>query len=190
LWHLFKDEQRKVLDQVLRSTLEGVEISFRKMVEKNYPIMSFLQSLQMPLPKPLMVAAEYIVNMDLKRAFEGEDLDTEKLEGLINEAKKWSLEIDKGTIGFAANVWINSLMEKLRQRPEEIPLLEKVENVLGLLFSLAAELDLWKAQNTYFSLGKVWFGPMKERAEREDDLGKQWIEVFDRLGSRIQVKVS
>jgi len=189
LWHLFKDEQRKVLDQVLRSTLEGVEISFRKMVEKNYPIMSFFQSLHMPLPKPLMVAAEYIVNMDLKRAFEGEDLDTEKLEGLINEAKKWSLEIDKGTIGYVATSWFNSLLEKLRQQPEEIPLIEKVENVLGLLFSLSAELDLWKAQNTYFSLGKVLFGSMKERAERGDDLGKRWIEVFDRLGSRLQVKV-
>ncbi|OGP99166.1 MAG: glycoside hydrolase [Deltaproteobacteria bacterium RBG_19FT_COMBO_46_12] len=190
LWHLFKDEQKKVLDQVLRSTLEGVEISFRKMYEKNYPIMSFLQSLQMPLPKPLMVAAEYIVNMDLKRAFEGEDLDTGKLEGLINEAKKWSLEIDKRTIGFVASKWMDAFMEKVKQHPEEIPSYEKVGKVLGLLSSLSAEPDLWKTQNIYFSIGKQHYGPMKQKVEAGDDLARRWVEVFGQLGSRLHVKVS
>lgn len=189
LWHLFKDEQRKVLDQVLHSTLDGIEISFRKMYEKNYPIMSFLQSLQMPLPKPLTVAAEYIVNLDLKRIFEEEDLNTEKLQSLINETKKWSLEIDKGTIGFVANSWINSLIERINQQPEEIPLFEKIESALKLLISLSVELDLWKAQNAYFSIGKKLYDPMKEKAEKGDDFAKRWIEVFHQLGSQLHVKI-
>jgi alpha-amylase/alpha-mannosidase (GH57 family) len=189
LWHLFKDEQRKVLDQVLRSTLEEIEISFRKMYERNYPIMSFLQNLQMPLPKPLTVAAEYIVNLDLKRIFEEQTLNTEKLESLINETKKWSLEIDKGTIGFVANEWINSLIEKIRQQPEEIPLFEKMENALKLLISLSVELDLWKAQNTYFSITKKLYRSMQERAEKGEDLAKRWIELFHRLGNQLHVKV-
>jgi alpha-amylase/alpha-mannosidase (GH57 family) len=190
LWHLFKDEQRKVLDQVLRSTLEGVEISFRKMVEKNYPIMSFLQSLHMPLPKPLMVAAEYIVNMDLKRAFEGEDLDTEKLEGLINEAKKWSLEIDKGTIGFVATSWLNTRMEKLHQQPEDVASLEKIEKVLQHLKSLSVEPDIWKPQNECFLIEKKHYRAMKERAAKGDDVAKRWVEVFPQVCSHLTVKVS
>lgn len=189
LWHLFKDEQRKVLDQVLHSTLDGIEISFRKMYEKNYPIMSFLQSLQMPLPKPLTVAAEYIVNLDLKRIFEEEDLNTEKLQSLINETKKWSLEIDKGTIGFVANSWINSLIERINQQPEEIPLFKKIESALKLLISLSVELDLWEAQNAYFSIGKKLYDPMKEKAEKGDDFAKRWIEVFHQLGSQLHVKI-
>lgn len=155
LWHLFKDEQRKVLGQILRSNLEGVEISFRKVYEENYPIMSFLQNLQMPLPKPLTVAAEYIVNMDLKRAFEGEDLDIGKLEGLISEAKKWSLEIDKEMIGFVATSWLNTRMEKLRQQPEDMASLEKIEKVLQLLKSLSVEPNIWKSQNECFLIEKT-----------------------------------
>ena len=50
--------------------------------------MSFLQSVRTPLPKPFSVASEYIVNLDLKRIFEEEDLNLEKLESLIKEAKK------------------------------------------------------------------------------------------------------
>ncbi|MDP3015620.1 MAG: DUF3536 domain-containing protein, partial [Deltaproteobacteria bacterium] len=189
LWHLFKDEQRKVLGQVLHSTLEGIEISFRKIYEENYPIMSFLQSLQMPLPRPLLLAAEYVINLDLRRIFEGEEFNGEKLENLIEEAKRWSLEIDKDTTGFVVNSWINSLMEKLHQTPEELPLFEQIEKALGLLSPLAIDLDLWKAQNRYFAIGKERYPLMKERAEKEDNFAKSWVEHFRQLGAYLHVRV-
>jgi alpha-amylase/alpha-mannosidase (GH57 family) len=190
LWHLFKDEQRKVLDQILASTLEGVEISFRKMVEKNYPIMNFLLSLQMPLPKPLTVAAEYIVNLDLKRVFENEDLDTEKLESLIHEVKKWSLEIEKETIGFAATSRINAIIKNFAEQTEETALIEKMENVLAFLISLSVTPDLWAAQNTYFSIARGLNRSMKERAEKGENKARHWVERFQKLGERLHVKVA
>jgi alpha-amylase/alpha-mannosidase (GH57 family) len=190
LWHLFKDEQRKVLDQILLSMLEGVEISFRKIIEKNYPIMNFLQRLQMPLPKPLTVAAEYIVNLDLKRLFENEDLNTEKLESLIHEVKRWSLEIEKETIGFAATSRINSIMKNFAEQAEEVAFIEKMENVLASLISLSATPALWAAQNTYFSIAKGLNRSMKERAEKGEDSARHWVERFQKLGERLHVKVT
>jgi alpha-amylase/alpha-mannosidase (GH57 family) len=190
LWHLFRDEQRKVSNLVLGSVLEGVEISFRKMYEKNYPMMSFLQSLKMPLPRPLSMAAEYIVNLDLKRIFEEEDLNLEKFEGLLKEARRWSIEIDKETIGFVATSWVSSIMERLQGQPEEVVLFEKVEKVLMFLSSLSVKLDLWKAQNACFSIAKTLYRPMQEKAERGEGLAKRCIELFHRLGDRLQVKVT
>jgi len=38
LWHLFRDEQRKVLGQILESTLNEVEASFRQIYERSFPI--------------------------------------------------------------------------------------------------------------------------------------------------------
>ena len=188
--HLFKDQQRKILNLVLSSVLEGVEISFRKMFEENYPIMSFLQSLRMPFPKSLSAAAEHVINSDLKRTFEQEDLNVEKVEGLIREAKRWSIEIDKKTLGFVATLWINSIVERLQERPEEVAFYEKMENVLMLLESLSTEPDLWKAQNAYFSIAKRLHGSMKERAEKGEDLAKRWIELFEKLGDRFHVKIA
>jgi len=189
LWHLFKDEQRKVLNQVLRPIMEGIEISFRKVYEENYPMMNFLQGLGMPLPKPFSVAAEYIVNLDLRRIFEAEDFHSEKFETLVKEAQKWSLEIDKETIGFVATSWINRLMEGLIQDREEAPFLEKIENALRLLNALSVELDLWGAQNICFSIGKEWFHQMKEKADQGDAAAKSWTEVFHQVCSHLQVKV-
>jgi len=190
LSHLFKDEQRKVLNQVLLPIMEGAEISFRKIYEENYPIMSFLQSLQMPLPNPLTVAAGYIVNLDMRRIFEEEDLNIEKLESLINEAKKWPLEIDRGTIGFVATSWINFSMEKLSQQPEERALLGKIEAVLRLLDSLSVDLNLWKAQNTCFSVGRgELHREMDESVEKGDDAAKSWNEVFHQVCSYLNVNI-
>ena len=188
--HLFKDQQRKILNLILSSVLDGIEISFRKMFEENYPIMSFLQSLNMPFPKPLSAAAEHVIHSDLKKTFEQDDLNLQKLGGLIKEVKRWSVEIDKETIGFVATSWINASVERLLERPEEATIYEKMENVLMLLGVLSIEPDLWKAQNAYFSIAKKLRGSMKERAERGEESAKRWIELFQKLGDRFHVKVA
>ncbi|MFQ5861686.1 MAG: DUF3536 domain-containing protein [Candidatus Brocadiales bacterium] len=189
VWHLFRDEQRKILNQTLYSTYEGIEASYRQIFENNYTLMNFFQHLQIPLPRPISVATEYIVNRDLRRVFEENDLDTGKLESLINEAKRWSIEVDTTTIGFIACSRVNSLMEKLSRRPEDIALIEKVDNVLQLLTSLSIDLDLWKAQNIYFAIGKKFTSTMKERAKRGWYFPNQWLEAFYKLGRHLHVKV-
>jgi alpha-amylase/alpha-mannosidase (GH57 family) len=189
LWHLFKDEQRKVLHQVLRPILEGIEVSFRKIFDESYAIMNFLQGLQMPIPRPLAVAAEYVINSDLKKAIENGEWNTEKMENSVKEAKKWSLEIDKETIGYVAAAWINASMERLSQQPGEMALLEKVEDILRLLNSLSIEADLWRAQNACFSIGKGLGREMKERMEKGDDAARPWVETFDQLCSHLRVSI-
>jgi alpha-amylase/alpha-mannosidase (GH57 family) len=190
LWHLFRDEQRKVLNQLLRSTMDGIEASLRKIYEENYPVMSFLRRLMMPLPKPFSAATEYLINLDLKRVFEDEELNIEKFENLMKEAKRWSVEIDKSTIGFTGTSWINCLMEKFKQQPEEIGLMERLENALTIFTAQNIKLDLWKAQNVYFSIEKKWYAPVREKADQGDDHAKRWIDAFHKLGSRLHVKVT
>jgi hypothetical protein len=135
------------------------------------------------------MAADYIINADLKRIFEEVDLNTEKLEGLINEIKRWPIKLDTATIGFVASSWITSMMERLNQQPEDITLFERIETILKLLRILSIDLGLWEAQNAYFSLDKRLYAAMKERSEREDPLAQSWIESFSRLGHHLHVKI-
>jgi len=190
LWHLFKDEQRKVLQEILRSTFEGIEVSLRKIYEENYTIMSFLKSLRMPLPKPLAIAAEYTVNVNLRKIFEEENPITEKLQSLIHETKQWSFDVDKSTLGFVATSWINAHMGRLIKEPENSSFFEKMETMMRLLASLSATPDLSGAQNHFFSMQKQLYGSMKGRAEAGDEAAKKWIEALHRLGALLYVKVS
>ncbi|MEA1943755.1 MAG: DUF3536 domain-containing protein [Euryarchaeota archaeon] len=188
LWHLFKDEQRKVLNQILDPTLNEIEASFRQTYEQHYPIMQVMRELQIPLPKALAITVEFILNTDLRKLLETEELDLEHLQKLVEEAKKWSFELDMTTLGFVASQRINSLMEKLSMTPEDVSLLETIETIFRTLSALSLELDLWKTQNIYFSISRQLNGGMRERAEKGDQTAKKWVEHFNNLQDYLYVR--
>ncbi|MBI5740892.1 MAG: DUF3536 domain-containing protein [Nitrospirae bacterium] len=189
LWHLFKDEQRKVLDLVLKYTYENVEASYRQIYENNSSIMNFYQNLLHRIPRPFLSAAEYIINTDLKRLFEEEDLDTERLKKIMDETRRWYVKIDTTTIGYIASTWVNSVMERLSERPEDVGLFDTIDETFELIKPLSLSLNLWNAQNIYFSIGKNILSGMKVRAEGGDPAARKWVEGFTKLGYYLHVKV-
>ena len=188
LWHLFKDEQRKVLNQILEPILSEIEASSRQTYEQHYPIMQVMRDLRIPLPKALAAIAEFVLNTDIRKSLETEELDLEHLQNLVEEAKKWSFELDRTTLGFVASKRINSLMEKLSRTPEDVSLLERIETIFRTLSALSLELDLWKTQNIYFSISKQLNGGMGERGESGDETAKKWVEHFNNLQDYIYVR--
>ena len=189
LWHLFRDEQRKVLEQILDSTLQEIEASFRQIYEHHYPIMLVMNEMRIPLPKPLATAVQYILNGDLRRLLEREELDFERLQEIVEEVKRWPFEFDKTTLGFIASQKMNALIEELSKTPEEVSLLETLEALSRIVSQLSLELDLWRAQNIYFSIGKQLSGRMRERADTKDQIAKKWIDLFDSVGQYLHVRV-
>ena len=189
IWHLFKDEQRKVVNQILELTYRDLEISYRRIYDNNYAIMNFLRDLNIPLSKPFAMAAEYIINVDLRRLFEAEEIDLQRLESLISAANKWQLALDVDLLGFTASPWIGNAMERIRGRPEDAPLLEMTAGALRLLETLPVELYLRKAQDSYFSLGQAFHGSMKDKAATGDETAQKWVTGFESLGPLLNVKV-
>jgi alpha-amylase/alpha-mannosidase (GH57 family) len=189
LWHLFKDEQRKILHQILQLTYEDVETSYRRVFENNYAIMNFFHSLNIPLPKPFSSAAEYILNNDLKRIFEDTEFDIERLEKLIVDAKKWSIKIDTTIMGFVVSSWVESAMEQLSEQTHNIHLFEMIDNVMEILKPLSLTLNLWKAQNIYFSISRKVLRYMEDRVSNGDREAMRWMEEFRRLGDYLHVKI-
>jgi alpha-amylase/alpha-mannosidase (GH57 family) len=190
LWHLFRDEQRAVFSRILESTLSEVQVSFRQVYEHNYQIMQVMRELHNPIPKALMTAAEFTINSGLRAALESEETDLEHLRGQIEEARKWGVELDRTTLGFVANRKIDSLMRRLSDTPEQIPLLKEAASLVGLLGPLNLALDLWKAQNVHFSIARQLRQPMRERAEAGDLEAAEWLEHFDSLGSHLGVRIA
>jgi hypothetical protein len=133
LWHLFKDEQRKVLNQILSSTLKDIENSLLQIKEHHFPITQAMSQMNVPLPKALAVTMELAFNIDLLQALENEPLDTNRLKNLVVQARRWSIEVDKTTLGFVASNEINNIMQKFLRQPQDIGLLEAVDSLLSIL---------------------------------------------------------
>lgn len=190
LWHLFKDEQQKVVEEILRSSLQDVETAYRQVVEHHSHFMNFLTEIHAPLPRPLVVAAETVINSDLRHIFEQEDLDTESLHRLINDqVRRWGIPLDKTEIGYKASWKIDALMEKLGQDPDNLPLLEQIEEMLKIISPLQLDLNLWKAQNIFFVLGQENYPPISEKASQGDEQASKWIERFKRLAEHLRVTI-
>ena len=59
---LFRDEQRKVLNLMLESSLAEAETVYRQLYEQQVPLMRLLTDLAMPLPKAFSMAADFFLN--------------------------------------------------------------------------------------------------------------------------------
>jgi alpha-amylase/alpha-mannosidase (GH57 family) len=188
LWHLFKDEQRKILNQVINSTLEESESSFRQTYKQYYPIMQVMEGMIMPLPRAFYTAAEFTLNTDLRNLLEAEQLDLDGLKTLIREIKRWSIEIDKTTLNFVATLKVNALLEKFHHNPEDSLMLGLIHNMLELFQALSLELELWQAQNIYFSIGKKTYPEMLGKANAGSNNARGWIKHFNKLGQHLQVR--
>jgi hypothetical protein len=68
---LFRDQQRRVLNTILGSSLSEAEAHYREIYELRVPLMRFLTDLGIPLPRAFQAAAEFTINGDLRRIFGG-----------------------------------------------------------------------------------------------------------------------
>ena len=187
LWHLFRDEQRKVLNQILDSTLKEIEASFRQIYERHYPVMQVMREMRIPLPKAFASAAELIIGTDISQELQNEELDFEEIQKLVEETKKWSLELDRKSLGFVVSQRINSVMQKLSVAPDQVALFETIEGIFRVLSDVDLQLDPWEAQNIYFSIGKEHYDLMEGRAAKGDQAAQRWLEHFNRLGESLHV---
>jgi len=192
LWHLFKDEQRRVLDEIMKSRYEEIATFYRSIYKSNYRLMNSLKSLGSPIPPDFLCAAERAVNMELREIFEGR-FSIRRLEQLVADAGRWPLTIDTSGIGLAAISWLDNGMKRLveePENPESIPGMEEMKDALRVLHSLPAfQLDVWRSQNMYFRLKGRIGNLMSERARKGDEEAKRWIAAFRDLGAHLRIKV-
>jgi len=185
IWHLFKDEQRRMVYELLSDTWEEIERSFRHIYEQNYSIMLMLRNMNMNLPKALAAPAEFILNHDLCEVIQAEEMNVDRLRELTDEAARLSLQLDKETLRFEASAKINTLMEMFEQSREDIRILSTIESVLKILMGIVPDLDLELAQNLLFTIGKEKYPQMKEKGAAEDGEAANWVELFELVAEHL-----
>jgi alpha-amylase/alpha-mannosidase (GH57 family) len=188
LWHLFKEEQQKILNQVLSSTMDDIETSFRQIYDHHYPLMQIKNDISLPLPRMLMTIVEFVLNRDINDVLEADDVDIKRLKQLVEEMKRWSFKRDQANFSFLSSQKINGLMKRLSDHADNIYLMEKIITVVELLGQLSPDLDLWKAQNTYFAKGRKIYPEIIAKAGT-DELAARWVKLFDQLGEILQVDI-
>lgn len=185
LSHLFPDERRAVVREILESTLGGLEAVFRQIFEANTPVMQAMKELEVPLPEALSTPAEFVLNSNFRRLMSQDKPNFDELEKLAAEFEFWSFKPDPVPANFLAGRRIDSLMARWAERPDDLAALKSVEKAFAVLAPLAMEFDLWRSQNIYFSLGKAAGKNRTARAATGETKLQEWWDLFAEVGRRL-----
>lgn len=189
LRRLFRDEQRRILREILEANLARAEASYRLLYETDAPLVYFIRSLNMPVPNRFRMAADFVVNTDLRREFESNSPDLEKCKLLLEEVARIGAALDQQTLEFALRRTIERMARSFGRDPTTIEGLEKLNGMVALARSLPFPVELWTAENIYYAISRSLCPERKEAARKGDEQAKEWVALFESLGANLRMRM-
>jgi alpha-amylase/alpha-mannosidase (GH57 family) len=187
---IFHDDQREILNIIMKSTLSEAEAVYRQLYETHAPMMRFVSDLRAPLPRAFSMAAEFALNGSLRAAFEDVDnLDFTRINALFDEARANKVPLDGDTLGFALRKAIRHLSEQFLENSDNLELMKKLEAAAGLARNLPFEVNVWRSQNNYYQMFQKVYPGWVEKALANNPEAAEWVEHFVALGKNLAVKV-
>ena len=186
---LFRDEQRRVLKQILGSSMEGTRILYRQTYTHHVSLMRFLIDLGIPLPKPFLCTAEYVLNFGLRDAFEEADFSSDTIQGLLREATALHIDPDAMGLGYVLKLTLDRLAAKCREDPEDFDNLDRLADAVDMAVGLPFKVNLWTVQNVYFEMLHTVFPDWLWRAEHGSSDAQVRVNRFMNLGRRLSVRI-
>jgi alpha-amylase/alpha-mannosidase (GH57 family) len=186
---LFKDEQKKVLYQILSSTREDLESRYRLITERYAPLMHFLTDLRANLPLALQTAADFILQIDIARAFSAEEINLEKLNVLCAEGKARDVKVFDEDLCYTIKNRLEIMMRHFAANPENMSLLRTLEGLTQIVRTIPLELNLWRVQNFYFEMLQLVLPKFRASATQGDEASNEWMKHFLSLGDQLSFDV-
>jgi len=148
---LFRDEQRHIIDLILKDTLGTVSGSFRSMYENQAPLMRFLNTLSVPVPPAFVSVASVALSSQLQQALERPDVDAAAVKALLREAELNKVALDKTTLEFTIRKRLEAQASAFHQNPNDFETLKRLHTLLDVASELPFPVHLWEAQNLCFA---------------------------------------
>lgn len=145
---LFRDEQKRVVDLIMKEAMQATEERFTRLYEANYPLFCFLSDLHLSIPKAFRDIAEFVENRGLrKNLFKDGRVKVEKIRRILEEAKEWNTNIDGA--GFAKDILtvLQSKIRQLEQHEDKVRCFEEILELVRLCRDVPYPVQLGSIQN-------------------------------------------
>jgi hypothetical protein len=185
---LFREEQRTVIENILASALGQSETLYRQIYEQRAPVMRYLTDLHIPLPKAFTAAAELVLNGDLRRALQDQEINAERVSALLDSAKIEGVTLDAATLEFAYRQNLEQLANGLARTPTAVAL-RKLREATALLVKLPFAVDLWRVQNIFYVLMQSAYLQMQKRQAEGEQTAQEWLTIFEDLAQNLGIKL-
>ena len=154
LSHLFLDERRRVLANVIRATLERHEETYRKIWEENRKLVHYLREADAPIPEALAIIARHVLEQQVSlELLSVPDLTAipERVVAIVDEAKALGLTLDLISQRFVMQSAVARVLELVAESPTR----DRVAQATALIEGarrLGIRYGHWAAQNRFFEI--------------------------------------
>jgi hypothetical protein len=152
LTSLFTDEQRRIVQLILNSTLWDIENSLTGIYNDHASLLHFLSQAGLPKPPALTLAAGFAINAGLRRALETDPIDRDMLRSFLQLAKADQVQLETLTLSYIADQRMKRAMIELQMSSGSFEMLERALALARILVELPFELNLWQAQNIWYEI--------------------------------------
>ena len=187
LTSLFTDEQRRIVQLILNSTLWDIESSLTNIYEDHASLLHYLSQAGLPKPPALTLAAEFAINAGLRRALEGDPIDQALLRSYLQLAKADKVRLDTATLSYIADQRMKRAMVELQMSAGSIEMLDRALTLARTLIELPFELNLWQAQNIWYEVLRT--SSYALTSQIADDR-PHWDKDFNELGKCLSVETT
>ena len=181
LWHLFKDQKRKVLEGIMERSMGQVEASFRRIYNRDYQLINTLKNDDIPLPSAYMTTLQYVLNADLVAALNEEFIDIDELERVRTEFEKWNVKFDHSlSLEQHAATTVYKALERIAEDKGNVERIDRMNDFFDILKYFELQPSLYKSQNLYYEI-----------SINQKDCGldnAEWYKAFERLGNNLRIK--
>jgi alpha-amylase/alpha-mannosidase (GH57 family) len=151
-FNLFKDEQIKMLEKVLDENQELASSSYKKINERTYNMINVMRANNLPIPFLLSKNLQITIANELRETLHPkmEKLRVGKIKGLLDEIKKWDINIDKAQIAYSAGNLISRFISTKKDKPDEAKYYLKIKDTLKYLAQAGIHPPLSEMQERIF----------------------------------------
>jgi alpha-amylase/alpha-mannosidase (GH57 family) len=186
---LFADRQRQILDRTLEASLRDAERAYRRVYDDNVGVVRYLIELDLPLPRAFAMAAEFVLNRELRAAFAADSFDLESARTLLEEARSTQVPLDRSGLGFALQRTLESLAVAVQEQPDDHARLQRLADAAAFAHGLPFPVDLWKVQNVFYDVVQHHYPRIAAEADETNGEAEQWIALAHRVGEQLAVAV-
>jgi alpha-amylase/alpha-mannosidase (GH57 family) len=183
---LFRDEQRRALEQILQSTLAEADHGFQQLYTHHAPLLRFLADIRQPAPQVLRLTAEFVINSSLRQAFEQPELDFGRIRRLLDSAQHEGISLDSAGLEFILRQRVVEAMESFAKEAGNMQRLRNAQIAIAMARSMPFTVNLWKAQNIYYGVTRKILAEQQQRGEQ----AREWIDLFLSMGDLLGVEIA
>jgi alpha-amylase/alpha-mannosidase (GH57 family) len=184
---LFRDEQRKIVDLLLKDSIHSAAAAYRTIYENQAPLLRFLNGLSIPVPPAFKAAADIALNSQMRQAFEQTELDRESIQGYLREAANTQVTLDITTLEYVIRQRLEKEAIEFAAHPGDVKTVQALIKLLEVIRFLPFPIALWEAQNAAY-------GPLIKAAEEHrqdlekgDTVAQNWMSDLSALRENLRI---